>query len=158
MILRVWALYGRSRIILGTLLMLYTIEVIAYLVYSVVVTVNSSSGMWNNTSYHVHYITESSFSQSSSEYWPSAQLFVLRIHIRLPHLGWGCGYFPDCSRVIDVSTCRSSVHQGVTSDVQSNKAIPTKPLHDAPWKGGNDLLSCVRARRSHPFHLNLIRI
>ena len=35
MILRVWALYARSRVILGALLTLYSVEVVAYLVFCV---------------------------------------------------------------------------------------------------------------------------
>lgn len=43
MILRVWALYRRSRFILGALLTLYAIEVIVALVNCVVVSTRSGS-------------------------------------------------------------------------------------------------------------------
>lgn len=35
MILRVWALYARSRFVLGILLTLYAVEVVVYLVFGV---------------------------------------------------------------------------------------------------------------------------
>ena len=46
MILRVWALYGRSKVILGSLLTVYIVEVITTLAYSVSFsTVNKPLGM-----------------------------------------------------------------------------------------------------------------
>ena len=46
MILRVWALYGRSRLALGGLFTLYTTEGIAYLIYCVKVSMqNWPTGM-----------------------------------------------------------------------------------------------------------------
>ena len=45
MILRVWALYSRSRFIFGTLLAVYAIEIIADLIYCVKVSQNEPLGM-----------------------------------------------------------------------------------------------------------------
>ena len=56
MILRVWALYGQSRFILGALLTLYAIEVVPNLVLCVKVsTQNKSIGVWTMTSYRARY-------------------------------------------------------------------------------------------------------
>ena len=46
MILRVWALYGRSRLILGALLTLYAIETIPALIFAVILSAqNGPIGM-----------------------------------------------------------------------------------------------------------------
>ena len=59
MILRAWALYNRSRFILGVLLTLYAIEVIVYLVDVVILSTQSeSAGRWTWLHIlHTHYIT-----------------------------------------------------------------------------------------------------
>ena len=58
MILRVWALYGRSRVILGALLTFYAIEGIAYLVCCVMECIHDGSlGMQNIASHPANYIT-----------------------------------------------------------------------------------------------------
>ena len=59
MILHVWALWCWLKSILGVLLMLYTTEVVAYLVFCVRLTIDKgTTGMQYIVSYHVHYITE----------------------------------------------------------------------------------------------------
>ena len=45
MILRVWAIFGRSRIILGILLMIYVPEVVFFTIACVTVVVNIT-GVW----------------------------------------------------------------------------------------------------------------
>ena len=48
MILRVWAMYGRSRLILGTLLMIYIPEIIYTTVITIIATIPvNPSGTYN---------------------------------------------------------------------------------------------------------------
>lgn len=58
MILRLWALFGRSRPILATLLVLFAIQVITYAVCRVMIsTRNNPESMCNSASYYAHQIT-----------------------------------------------------------------------------------------------------
>ena len=70
MILRVWALYSRSRFILYVLLTIYAIEVMFEVASRIVFTTqNQPMGMWNIVSYYAHYITGYSlFSRPHSAY------------------------------------------------------------------------------------------
>lgn len=56
-ILRVWALYSRSRIILGVLLALYSIEIILFVVDRVVFSTEKNEGTWNSVTHHADCIT-----------------------------------------------------------------------------------------------------
>ena len=47
MLLRVWAMYNQSKYILGTLLTVYTIEVVLYLVDCVMYSTSNTAGMYN---------------------------------------------------------------------------------------------------------------
>ena len=54
MILRVSALYNRSRFILGILFTLYAVELILYLVDRVILNITQHAGMWSVVSYLSH--------------------------------------------------------------------------------------------------------
>ena len=65
-------------------------------------------------------------------------------HATKSTLGYTSGYRPDHAWYIHVPPCCYSIHQGVTTNVQSKTTFSTEPIHDASHTGGNDLLSFVR--------------
>ena len=83
-------------------------------------------------------------SGSTSNHCSSARLFCLRIPSR-------CAIFGRCSsdshtgysRHTDVPSRHYSIHQGVTSNVQSRKAIRNQPLPEPSHTGWHPLLSWV---------------
>ena len=65
MILRVWALYNRSRFILAILLILFTMEIIPYLIFCVIFSIQHQPiGMWNMAFYRARYLLGLLLSQS----------------------------------------------------------------------------------------------
>ena len=67
MILRVWALYGRLKLMLGALFTLYAVEVITTLGYCVRLSTVDGIGTCNVASYRVNYITGYSRSTRSGD-------------------------------------------------------------------------------------------
>ena len=65
-------------------------------------------------------------------------------HATKSTLGYTSEYRPDHAWYIHVPPCCYSIHQGVTTNVQSKTMFSTEPLHDTSHTGGNDLLSFVR--------------
>lgn len=149
MILRVWALYNRSRSILGTLLTFYAIEVIAFFVTYLVIDIRSphdpigelkSLDIMHNTKQNI------TFSWLYSRYHSSAWFFFLcNRKYCSSSLGSNFRRYANRSRDIDVSSHHHSILEGVTSNVQSNKAIPTQCLYDTSCERKHYLLHCVRS-------------
>ena len=126
MILRLWALYERSKFILGILLIFYAMEMILFFTIFVIYSKGSGNSDIGKLNRLVHTGTWLNIPLywSCSGYYSSTLVYTLHVGKDFYGLGWSHRCCPDCSWHIDVSPHRYSIHQGVTTGVQGSEQIP----------------------------------
>lgn len=145
-----YLMYHHSRLVFCTLLTLYAMEVVSLLIYYVVTEVQWDFIHASKLKYYfvLCAINRWLVCYLCIRFWycTNSPVFNLPVANRIlwPHLAqlFAC-YYSDCSRHIDVSSHSNPVHQGITSNVQSNKKFPTQSLHEMSCEGWHDILYCV---------------
>ena len=99
MILRVWAMYNQSKLILGALLTLYAAEVITSLIPCIITSAQKSPvGMWNLVSSYAHHIT--GFPRSLNHLVVTAQVLDYSFCVAQYY---GSPIFPEVAAVIQMA-------------------------------------------------------
>ena len=149
-ILRVWAMYNRSRLILGILLTLFLLEIIFLILFNAVESdPKNLSGMyhWLYKRYAVilNMRPPTSFTGRRSDHYPHTGLDSLFTGTQLIHLVESLSHFVLCEQHNVVYIGYRSIRQGVTSNVPCDKAVAAQSIRELARQAGHPLLPCVRA-------------
>lgn len=155
MVLRVYAMWNRSKIILGVLLSFYVIEVIIQVVCTAIFDNPNtySPGMvpsnWTDNKLERMY-NSPPVSLAFSDNQPSARLFGL---LSNTHRNQPLSQIHDHQHISfrrSITGSRSHTHhEAVNCNVQSNEAVATQPVHGPDCQGGYFLHLLVRHSGCH---------
>lgn len=154
MILRVWAMYNRSKLVLGILLSLFSLEIVSTVVAaSINSNPNNMPGMytslneWRGAFTWVSTVTP--IVGGYSDHQQNYGLLTLRVANSITHYNgsdrrgtngaWCCG----------VRSRNRPVCQAVIPDVSRDKSVATQSVHEFTYQARHTLFSLVRRPAIH---------